>query len=365
MKFDFATVNMPAEEGSAAGRILLALLDGLTAAGQDVRVASFHAEPAPPNLPDSVEWVRVPSGHALATHARAVVNPRSAVLRTSWTPRPDAIPVAVEPYAAPLVTRSPRSVLLLHYLTRLDHRALRRFRPADVQDRRAERRAIRRSRLVLAMSTRVAAAAGQADHHAVPVAIRPPAQRVTPVEEPVAAVLANWHWAPNALVLDRLLASWDAVRTRVPGARLFLAGGGLGGVGTIPGVEVLGRVGRSIDVLSRAAVVPLPLPGTSGPKVKVVEALGAGLPVLTTAAGVEGLHRSCEDGVMVTTAATFEDDLVALLDDAPRRAQLAGAAVEAISTHHTPDVLAAAWLTACRDAGLGDDLGDEISSPAD
>ena len=36
MKFDFATVNMPAEEGSAAGRILLALLDGLGAAGHEI-----------------------------------------------------------------------------------------------------------------------------------------------------------------------------------------------------------------------------------------------------------------------------------------------------------------------------------------
>jgi hypothetical protein len=354
MKFDFATVNMPAEEGSAAGRILLALLDGLSEAGHDARVSSFHAEPAPPDLPASVEWVRVPPGHSLATHARALLNPRSAVLRTDWTPRADAIPVAVEPYAAPLVTRSPRSVLLLHYLTRLDHRALRRFEPADVQDRRAERRAIRRSRLVLAMSSRVAAAAGQGDHHALPVAIRPPTERVTPVDEPVAAVLANWHWPPNAYVLDRLLRSWDAVRARVPGARLLLAGGGLGGVGSISGVEVLGRVERSIDVLARAAVVPLPLPGTSGPKVKVVEALGAGVPVLTTAAGVEGLHPSCGEGVTVTTTATFEDDLVALLADAPRRAVLAGAAVDAISTHHTPEVLAAEWLSACRGAGLDD-----------
>lgn len=361
MKLDFATVNMPAEEGSAAGRILLALLDGLTAAGHDARVASFHAEAAPSDLPDSVEWVRVPPGNALATHARALLNPRSAVLRTDWAPRPDAIPVAVEPYAAPIVTRSPRSVLLLHYLTRLDHRALRRFTPADVQDRRAERRAIGRSRLVLALSTRVAAAAGQGDHHALPVAIRPPAERVAPVEQPVAAVLANWHWPPNQYVLDRLLRSWDSVRARVPGARLLLAGGGLGGVGTIPGVEVLGRVQRSIDVLARAAVVPLPLPGTSGPKVKVIEALGAGVPVLTTAAGVEGLHHSCEDGMTVTTTATFEDDLVALLDDAARRAELAGAGVDAVSTHHTPDVLAAAWLRACRDAGLDGD----VSSPAD
>jgi len=140
------------------------------------------------------------------------------------------------------------------------------------------------------------------------------------------------------------LTHWPAVRDAVPGARLILAGRGLdpARVGTIGGVEHVGAVGVPEDVLARAAVVAYPCPGTSGPKVKVIEALAYGVPVVTTPSGIEGLHVAAEDGPVVADDHRFADALIALLRDPARRAAMAARGRPAVTATHAP--LAAARL---------------------
>jgi glycosyltransferase involved in cell wall biosynthesis len=183
---------------------------------------------------------------------------------------------------------------------------------------------------VLAYSDRVAAWVGGT---AVPIAVPVPELPLPLVDEPVAAVVADWRWAPNAAALGTLLALWPQVRRAVPAARLLVAGRGSAQVGTVAGVQVLGEVSRLVDVLSRTAVLGFPCPPTSGPKVKVLEAAAHGVCVVTTAAGAEGVGT---DALVVSDAAGFAAALIAVLRDPGVRADRARQARVDVAAVHAP-----------------------------
>jgi glycosyltransferase involved in cell wall biosynthesis len=151
-------------------------------------------------------------------------------------------------------------------------------------------------------------------------------------------LLADWRWPPNRWACDVLLAAWPHVRAQVPAARLKLAGPGDLSIGTMAGVDVLGPVAHSEDVLAEAAALAFPCPPSSGPKVKVIEALGAGLPVVTTEAGVEGVEAGGDVVAEVAPAdpEAFARALSAVLLDPSARAALADRAVAAMARTHAP-----------------------------
>jgi glycosyltransferase involved in cell wall biosynthesis len=254
-----------------------------------------------------------------------------------WEPAPGAVAVADHVPSFPAVARFPRSVVNVHFRALTDARAVHRVVPGDVQTARCERRAGRRADLVLAYSSRVAAHLRK-PATVVPIGYPTPRTEIAPVEAPVAALIADWSWPPNRLSLTWLLETWPIVRDRVPGARLLIAGRHLERreVGALPGVEVVGAVSSSMEVLGRAAVVAFPCPPSSGPKIKVIEALAHGLPVVTTPAGVEGIFGAPDAGTVSAYRDDFASALVSLLVAPGRRAQLGTAGRERIVEHHAP-----------------------------
>jgi phosphatidylinositol alpha-1,6-mannosyltransferase len=171
------------------------------------------------------------------------------------------------------------------------------------------------------------------------------------VDEPVVVVLANWAWPANALALGELLRGWDDVRAKVPGATLLVAGRGTADVGAVTGVRVLGEVPRAHDALAQGAVFAFPCPPTSGPKMKVLEACAAGVPVVTTVAGAEGLRLPL-DAVRITPAGGVAAALVDVLADPQRRAAMAAAARAGVLERHAPAVAARARIAALSAAAL-------------
>lgn len=130
------------------------------------------------------------------------------------------------------------------------------------------------------------------------------------------------NYAPNeagAVWLAREV--WPLVVARRPDARLQLVGSqpsaavrALAG----PGIEVTGRVPHTRDYMWNAAVAAAPLHTARGLQNKVLEALAAGLPVVTTTAVREGLP----DGIgaacdVADDAAGFAEALLARLAMTP------------------------------------------------
>lgn len=123
---------------------------------------------------------------------------------------------------------------------------------------------------------------------------------------------------------------WPLVRAQVAEARLAVVGSAMPpaveGLSAAAGVEVLGYVPDTGPYLDRAAVSIAPLRYGAGMKGKVNEAMAAGVPVVSTSFGVQGLAVTSGKHCLVADDATeFAEAVVSLLRD-PARAEALGKA---------------------------------------
>jgi glycosyltransferase involved in cell wall biosynthesis len=91
------------------------------------------------------------------------------------------------------------------------------------------------------------------------------------------------------------------------------------------GVLVTGTVPDVAPYLERASVVAIPLAAGSGTKLKVLEAMAFGKPVVTTPIGAEGLGLAPGVHAEVVELGAVEGAIDALLRDPARRAAMGAA----------------------------------------
>ena len=116
----------------------------------------------------------------------------------------------------------------------------------------------------------------------------------SPSPSPVLLLPGAFGWAPNADGALRFLAEgWPRLRSAVPGVRLRLAGKepppALVEAARRLDVELVSPVPSMPEEFARATAMLVPLWYGGGSRVKIVEALAAGLPVISTSIGAEGL----------------------------------------------------------------------------
>ncbi len=208
--------------------------------------------------------------------------------------------------------------------------------------RRAETAAYRAADVVIVASAHDAAVLAEQPEMppvvCVPVSVtsRPRRQRPRP---PRSLFVGHFRHDPNLDGLSWFVHDiWPLVRMRHPDATVGVIGSypsaAVHALGAHPGVEVRGYVpDLSLD-LDRAAVAIAPLRFGAGMKGKVTDAMAAGLPVVTTSVGAQGLDVVDGRHAMIAdTADDFADALSALFEDPDRAAAigLAGQAhIEAI-----------------------------------
>jgi polysaccharide biosynthesis protein PslH len=118
-----------------------------------------------------------------------------------------------------------------------------------------------------------------------------------PVPEPRLLYLGYFGYRPNAEAARELVREvLPRVRAEVADASVRLVGRGSERLGRLDqsGVAVVGGVDDVVEHLHGARVLVLPLRAGSGTRLKVVEAMAAGLPVVSTPFGILGLD--VEDG---------------------------------------------------------------------
>jgi polysaccharide biosynthesis protein PslH len=353
----------PLLEGGAAGRCTVGLLRGLDQHGVSVRSLAArrtgYATIAPP--PDlHVELMDPPDREGWPHYLETVLRPCGTLSRGAFGAR-----VAELARSADLLyldqtdagwcdvhTRVP-SIVNVHYLMRHDRtrRNLYWQDAAAIVVRRVGERAIaRRHRFIVANSGHVAAELKQLSPRAeitvVPLTLDPTHyERARLTGPPTAIFIGTAAWRPTRMALRRLVTSvWPLVRKRVPTAKLVIAGRGTDSIG-LPdanGVEVLGPIDSAAQFFADASVMLFPLDKGSGMKVKLLEALASGVPIVTTPAGAEGFERS--DGVVVVADGSEETFAAAaariLIDDLERR-QRGAAAHETFHQLYVPEVATA------------------------
>jgi hypothetical protein len=246
------------------------------------------------------------------------------------------------------------AVVQIDCLTLRDRRIRTPWRREDrisIELLRAERRARRRARWLLANSGEVAGELRRTSGAQVavaPLALAPEhySRLARPGEHPVAGLIGLATWPPTANAVRRLLGDvWPRVLAHRPDARLLLAGRGMEAAAfpeqaKLPGVEWRGEVASASELLGELGLLLYPLGAGSGMKVKVLESLALGLPVVTTPAGAEGLLD--HGGVTVETDdRRIAEATLALIAQAPLRAAAGARARENFVLHHTPPVAAA------------------------
>lgn len=244
----------------------------------------------------------------------------------------------------------PRSLLNLHHLEVID---LEGSRPTSLADWKARWQMGRATRHLLAhtdavrcftprLEARVRTVNPDASCWIVPFALDLALYPMTPpVDEPVVGLLGSMHWPPSRSAAERLLGRiWPLVRRSAPRARLLVAGWNarrhLARHLPMPGVEIEENLPSPTDFFRRSAVLAYAPGRGSGMKVKVLESMAYGVPVVTTGEGVEGMDVA--DGEHCLLAERDEDiaeRIVALLDDLAARRRLRAAARTLIEERYT------------------------------
>lgn len=157
-----------------------------------------------------------------------------------------------------------------------------------------------------------------------------PSIPLPPAEDPVVSFVGLMGWTPNVDAAVWLVETvWPEVRARVPGARLQLVGRDPApSVRALAASDVIvtGTVPEVTPHLAASRVVVAPLRAGGGSRLKVLEGLDAGRPVVATPVGAEGLERLVGRGVILADEpAEFAAAVVRLLLD-PEEAAATGAA---------------------------------------
>jgi glycosyltransferase involved in cell wall biosynthesis len=203
--------------------------------------------------------------------------------------------------------------------------------------RRAEAELCRSASLVLAIQEREAAAlralAPGARVETVPVGVDLDRYLPrSPAAPPIVLLAGSFAWPPNVDGALRFLEEgWPRLRESAHGVRLRIAGKSppepLVRAAERAGAEVAADVPSMAEEFARASALVVPLWVGAGARVKIVEAMAAGLPVASTAVGAEGL--GAEPGTHYLegdSARSLAEAVVGLLRDPARAVAITGAA---------------------------------------
>ncbi|SEN51547.1 Glycosyltransferase involved in cell wall bisynthesis [Loktanella fryxellensis] len=115
------------------------------------------------------------------------------------------------------------------------------------------------------------------------------------------------------------------ITARLPEFRLVMAGDVCTAIPDHPHVIKLGRVDNVADAFAAAPILVNPVAMGTGINIKMLDAMAAGVPAVSTPMGLRGLPQTCRDFVIEVPdddPQAFADALVALVPDTARRRAL-------------------------------------------
>jgi glycosyltransferase involved in cell wall biosynthesis len=360
----------PAARNTAA-RYYAALLRGFSQLGMETRAFALDDGSGAA----AVEWAADLPGVSLETFSTDPVR-RDPVARAHRLARPmwDAAPARLrerlareladgydvlhveEVHLAALTANRPRSILSILHSEARDGRVqsenvvpLSRLRRAPTL--RAERLLLRRQRHLRAISRAleadIRAAGAKAPISVIPLSLDLDRYTFQPDgRPPVAGLIGSMMWPPTRRATLRLVREiWPRVIAALPSAELVVAGWAahtLRAAGEMPPrVTLLSDLPDHQAFFDRVGLLVFPIDVGSGMKVKVLESMAYGVPVLTTQIGVEGLEAAGELAWWeATDSASFAHATIAALGDEAERQKRAREARALLERQCAPEVVA-------------------------
>lgn len=177
----------------------------------------------------------------------------------------------------------------------------------------------------------------------IPAAL--PTEAATGSGFPVVLFIGHLGYPPNVDAAERLAhAILPRIRQVLPDAKLVLAGRGpqaaVRALAALPGVELVQNPESVAPLLSGAHLSIIPLRAGGGTRIKILEAMAWGVPVIATPLAAEGLDLVENDEVLLSaTDEGLADMAIGLCHDAGRRARQRMRARHAVRTRFGPQAI--------------------------
>ncbi|WP_210491583.1 glycosyltransferase family 4 protein [Patulibacter sp. SYSU D01012] len=200
--------------------------------------------------------------------------------------------------------------------------------------RRFDARTLRAFDLLLAMSEldrHILARVSDRPSAVVPNGVDTGALRAAPLPgTPTVLFTGTFGYAPNAEALRWLLTEiWPRIRARVPAAELLVVGRGVPDeIAALAGegVTLAGFVPEMQPWFDRAQVVLVPMRSGGGTRLKVLDGLASGRPLVSTTMGAMGVDvTDGQDVLLADGADAFADATARVLGDPALAARLGAA----------------------------------------
>jgi polysaccharide biosynthesis protein PslH len=371
MRIIIVTPAVPHPFGDTAARWFYVLIVELLARGNEV-VAIAATEESDERLSEAKQWLAQHSGHltlhchrlqvdsfALRRKWQNLVRPRSELLQDSALARLlqaelakgyDVLHLEQMPTGW-LGLNLPRALLNVHFFDVIDWAEKKNM---DFRDHKALWQARRATRHLLCgipnvrlltprLKEMAEAIHPKGKYWVVPLALDPALYPLQPAaQEPVIGMIGSMHWEPSRSAAERLITRIaPLVKQKFPDVKLYIAGWNAGKYlqqySSRYEFTLAENLAHPSEFFSRASVMVYAPSCGSGMKVKVMESMAYGVPVVTTWEGVEGIDY--QNGRECWVAETDEDlagKVCHLLQNSAERQQMRVAARTLIERLYSP-----------------------------
>lgn len=151
--------------------------------------------------------------------------------------------------------------------------------------------------------------------------------------------LGSMNWNPNIEAVRWLVNSiFPSIRKQIPDAQIILAGSFMSSefqTDKEKGIEVVGYVKDTVEFMSTNGILLAPIKSGSGVRVKLLESMNLGVPIVTTIIGAEGIDgENGKDFFVASNEAEFIQYAVELANSKEKRATLGMNAKRMIEHHY-------------------------------
>jgi glycosyltransferase involved in cell wall biosynthesis len=175
---------------------------------------------------------------------------------------------------------------------------------------------------------------GSGNSHVIPNGVDTQALPLLPEVEgaPVLLFVGTMIYPPNAEGAVWFVHHiWPLIKAEVPAAELLLAGheppAQVLALGRQPDITVTGRVEKLLPLYRRARLCIVPLHAGGGTRLKILEAMALGRPVVSTTTGCAGLQVEAGKHLLIADdPGEFAASILRLLNDAGLRRRIAAEA---------------------------------------
>ncbi len=151
--------------------------------------------------------------------------------------------------------------------------------------------------------------------------------------------IGSMNWSPNVEAVNWLVTSiFPAIRKELPNAKLYIAGSFMPKefvTDATKGIEVVGFVDNVSDFMTTKGIMLAPLKSGSGVRIKILEGMSFGVPIITTKIGAEGINgQNGTDLFIAKNETEFIQAAISLSNSKEKRASLGSNAKQYIENNY-------------------------------